>query len=360
MLRILVIKLDAIGDVVLVTPFLHSLRRNYAEAFISLVVSPMLYPLMVNCPYVNEVKTYQRLKYESGMIGAIKGYVRLIKWAKSELSKKYDIAIVPRWAPDFYHAGPLAWLSGAKRRISFSESCSKGSTVRLFRDWFYNELIYRTKSLHERDINLELIEYLKGEIETRALELWPSSADHEAVNGILGTIRKRYICISPGSMLRKKEWSEDAYLEIVRYLVDKNESVVLIGGPAEEMLGDRIAQNIGLGCINLAGKTSLNETATLLDKSCLFIGNDTGAMHIAVAMKTPVVMISCFPKDGDPLDLNAPIRFGPCPEVSSVVLQPEEALPPCEKQCFSEVAHCINQVTVEEVKKAISQLLDAK
>jgi len=86
------------------------------------------------------------------------------------------------------------------------------------------------------------------------------------------------------------------------------------------------------------------------------VGNDTGPMHLAAAVGTPVVAISCHPRDAKPFFLNSPERFGPW-RVRAVVLQPPLRTP-CRDTCSAERPHCILGVTVEQVSEAVKSLLE--
>jgi len=100
----------------------------------------------------------------------------------------------------------------------------------------------------------------------------------------------------------------------------------------------------------------LGASAALLKRCRLYIGHDTGAMHIAAAVGVPVVEISCHPKTGSPYSWNAPERFGPW-GVPCRVLRPERPLPPCREECDAREPHCITQITAEEVLEAAESLL---
>lgn len=103
---------------------------------------------------------------------------------------------------------------------------------------------------------------------------------------------------------------------------------------------------------DLIARTKLRQMAALLTKCGLFIGNDTGAMHIAAAMKVPVIEISSWSRRGYPLSANAPTRFRPW-KTRHCILTPDSPIPPCRYHCFSEEAHCIKKISVDDVKNAI-------
>ena len=108
--------------------------------------------------------------------------------------------------------------------------------------------------------------------------------------------------------------------------------------------------------INSAEKATLRQAVALLKRCRLFVGNDSGPMHIAAAVGLPAVEISCHPIDGSLFHSNSPRRFGPW-GVSHVILQPKNKLDFCTDACNASHAHCIRGVTVEQTKEAITSLL---
>src|SRR5271157_5620018 len=100
---ILVVRLGEIGDTVLTTPFLRELRRNAPGGWITLVVKPEAFNLVELCPYVNEVVTFDWPV--SGQAGTLKGHARALALAATRLWKRrFDLALLPRWDVDYYHA----------------------------------------------------------------------------------------------------------------------------------------------------------------------------------------------------------------------------------------------------------------
>src|SRR5438552_1577954 len=102
-MRILVIKPDEIGDVLLASAFLRELRNTFPKAWICLVVKPSVYNLVEYCPYINELTTYdwRSPRY----LGRLQGSWRAFQFVRRRLrSLRFDMAIIPRWDADFYHA----------------------------------------------------------------------------------------------------------------------------------------------------------------------------------------------------------------------------------------------------------------
>jgi heptosyltransferase-2 len=106
--------------------------------------------------------------------------------------------------------------------------------------------------------------------------------------------------------------------------------------------------------IDLVGQTTLRQTAAVLEQCDLYVGNDTGPLHIAAAAGTPVVVVMSHPLGGDPTWRYSPDRFGPR-GVPSRIIRPEP-VPPCTTYCRSGIAHCILNVPIDQVTRAIHDL----
>ena len=107
--------------------------------------------------------------------------------------------------------------------------------------------------------------------------------------------------------------------------------------------------------INLVNQTTLRETAAIIDACDIYLGGDTGLMHIAAALKKRGVVISCHPIGADEDHANSPKRFGPWKSPMQIVRP--RALPGCEHGCNREDAHCIREISVEDVKRQVLLLL---
>src|SRR4029077_21082905 len=118
--RILVVKLDAIGDLVIATPFLRELKASFPTAEITLVVTPTAAPLVDLCPYVDKVIKYDPFGSESN--GREFNTLRAGLFALKLSFARYDLALLPRWDFDFSHAYYLLCGSAARRLAAFKRT----------------------------------------------------------------------------------------------------------------------------------------------------------------------------------------------------------------------------------------------
>lgn len=354
--HILVVRLDEIGDVVLTTPFLRELRRNLPDAWITLIVKPDVYNMVDICPYVNEVLTYNCEC--RGRLSQLRLHGRAIGLAWKHLWRRhFDLAIVPRWDVDYYHATFLAYFSGATWRLGYSERVIGHKRVlNNGFDYLFTHLLDDSFLKHEVERSLDVISFLGGTIRDYRLELWMSKEDEAFADAALQESHNNVLLIAfgIGARQQKRVWPLRNFIELGDWLKKQyNALIVIVGGPAEKSFGCELQQQLGDTIINIAGQTTLRQTVAMLKRCNLYIGNDAGPMHMAVAAKIPVIEISCHPFNGPLSHPNSPLRFRPW-GVPHVVLQPEQAIKPCIDACNSTRAHCILDITVERVKEAVA------
>jgi len=362
--RVLVVRLDEIGDVVMTIPFLRELRHNLIESWITLIVKSQLYNLVELCPYVNEVVIYDGEVNGRFVLLRRHGRALLLAW-RHLWRHRFELAIVPRWDTDYYHASFVAYLSGATWRVGYSENVNPHKKqLNKGYDRLFTHLLYENSPKHEVEHNLEIIRFLGGKVENDKLELWIEEDDKEFARQFLKRHRVKsddlLISIAPGAGAPKRQWPVERFIELGSWLKKTYKARLLVtGGEGEEILGERMKEALGDTIINAVGRTTLRQTVALLKFSRLFVGNDAGPMHMAAAVSIPIVMISCHPKTGSPLSPNSPSRFRPW-KVPHKILQPESPQPPCVEECVADYPHCIRNVKVEEVKKAIEEILSSR
>ncbi|MBI2845499.1 MAG: glycosyltransferase family 9 protein, partial [Chloroflexi bacterium] len=192
------------------------------------------------------------------------------------------------------------------------------------------------------------------------LEFYPSPDNEQNVAeyfSSLGNMSRKLVAIhpaggkNPGMELASKRWPAERFAAVGDLLQrEAATQVVLIGGPGDEEIAQAVARNMKKKALDLTGQLNWGETGALLKKCALFIGNDTGAMHLATAVGTPTVAIF-GPSD--------PRIYGPLGEKSIALWHgPEEGLPPLYRVAGEErYQGLIEKVTVEEVWEAARNLL---
>jgi heptosyltransferase-2 len=360
---ILVVRLDEIGDVVLATPFLRELRRNASAAWITLVVRPQVLNLVELCPYVNEVCTFDWRT--TGRAQGLKLLARILYLAATRLWKRrFDLALLPRWDVDCFFSTYLTYLSGASRRVGYSEHVlqrKQQSNAGL--DRLLTDVIDQRGAKHEVERNLDVLRFLGASVPDDGLEIWLDEEDRSFARRVcagegIGP-HDLVIALAPGAGARKRRWPIERFAELGRALVRQyGARLAVVGGPEDRHLGGQLESGLGTALLNLAGRTTLRQAAAVLECCQLAVTNDSGPMHLAAAAGSRVVEISCHPGAGDTEHYNSPARLHPW-GVPHVVVQPEHARGPCRDSCDSLEAHCILGVETGKVWAAARGLLDA-
>lgn len=366
--RVAVMRLDGVGDYVLFTPVLRELRRSLPQiSDLALVTTPAVAELARRSPYVDTVIEVSvgsgvRTPGTSSKSQALRQLWAFEGSRRSVRAFDPDLAIVPRWDVDTYHASLLAWLSGAPRRLGFCDHrlSDLGPRRRPY-DIFMTTAMKPGGEKHEVLRNLGMLRNIGVDPMSLELELSTSIADSAFAAATLARIGfdagGMLVALGIGARDPKRRWSPNGFRAVARWLVDTYRArVVVIGAPAEGRLGSFIAKGMGSSVVSLVGRCTIPETAALLAKCSLFVGNDSGPMHLAAAGKSAVVELSCHPRDGAPLHPNDPARFGPW-GVPHRVARPDAPLAPCVDSCSSTQSHCIALVTVSRVQQAVEDLV---
>ena len=354
--RILVIRLDEIGDLVLTAPFLRELRRNAPDAWITLVVKPETRNLMELCPYVNEVLAFGGKTF--GCLWPLRRHVHALRFARTHLWKRrFDLALLPRWDVDQSHATFLAYFSGAAQRVGYSEGVTPRKQDQ---NRGYDRLLTQsipTSSPHELERGLDVLSALGGTSRDSRLEAWLSEEDRAYAAHVFDAagIQRgdRLVALGIGAGEGKRVWPAEWFLHLGQtLLLTPGLFLLLVGGEADCLSGQQMRARLGERTINAVGKPTLRQTSALLERCRLFIGNDSGPAHLAAAVGVPVIQLNCHPSCETPRDDSPPARFSNR-SAGSVVLQPPEALAPCLETCEARQAHCITGITVQTVLAAV-------
>lgn len=363
--NVLIVRLDEIGDVILTTPLLRELRRNLPAAHITLVVRPHVAELMRHCPYVNEVLAYEcdtaHLRWQR-----FRQHLSAIRFARKHLwARRYDLALLPRWDVDQDHAAFVAYFSGAKWRMGYSEAVSEQKKrLNSGLDHLLTHPLHDHAPKHEVERNLALFQTLGGDVHETRLELW-TAADDEAFAerifdeaGVTATETIIVLCPSGGTS-PLKQWPVNRFVELGRWLQREHGArLVLIGGPGEEALGAELERGLNAPAVNLIGKTTLRQVAAVLRRCSLYVGNDTGPMHLAAAMDVPVVAL---------FGSSCRHRFHPWSENHQIIVN-ELPCSPCANEphrdrcvtCVYDHPRCMRELPIARVEETIGLMLSTR
>lgn len=294
--NILVIRNDRFGEFLLNIPALRALRETFCSAKIIAVVDDELQELTEYIPYIDEVMLWHRGRHflleKLSMLGILR-------------KKNIDMAVTFNPSQDF---NLITALCGIPIRVGYD------------RKWGFllSHKIKDEKHLakkHEVEYNLDLASLVGARTEDKALSLVISNDYTEMV------IRKfnlsdysNLVAVHPWTSDRIKQWPVNNFRELTQRLVEELGYKVLIIGGNQEVNAIAHFNNIGDKVINLCGKTTLKELAALLKSVKLLISGDSGPMHLACCVGTPVVAI--FRND---MPAKGPQRWGPWGEGHVVI-----------------------------------------
>ncbi len=352
---ILVIRLDEIGDMVMMSPFLRELRRNYPSAHITLVVKPAVYNLVELCPYVDETLTFPKANGRGAF------YVRLFQSLcfsfRHFRKQRYSLALVPRFDADAgYGAGLLAFLSGAARRIGYSEMVlpSKSLSDKGYDGFYTNVLAPDTgKVCHEVERGIDVLHSLDIRTRDTGLDVWTSEQDDAHAISLLGEKGAQLrVALFLGAGSPRREWPVQSFIETAKILLRQvNIEWVILGNGKNEVEKAVAFFQSGASCCNLVNQLTLRETISVMRLCDMYLGGDTGPMHMAAALGKPGVVLSCHPVGGDENYCNSPSRFGPY-NSDMMILRPIP-FSGCEHGCQGNKPHCITRIPIEEVVQAV-------
>ena len=338
--RILVIRLDRLGDVVLSTPVLHALRQHVPHAFIAMMVRPACRQLLEGHPHLNEIIVYEKEDRHHSAWATI-------QFARQLKRYDFDTAIVlhpsrrSHWIP---------WLAQIPTRIGYDR---KGG-------WLLTHRLPHRKQeggRHEAAYTLELLSPLGIPVTANPRPVvCVSPRAIQRVNEMLceASVQSAdtLVAIHPSASCISKRWMPQRFAEVAdRLITEQRVRVCLIAGPEDTLYAHQVMDAMRQPAMNLAGRLSVGELAALLQRCRLLISNDSGPVHIAAAVGTPVVDI--FGRNQRGL---SPARWGPLGE-GHVVLHKEVGCVTClAHNCDIEFL-CLTSLGTEEVYRAATSVL---
>lgn len=273
--RILIVRLSAIGDAIQTMPVACALRERFPDAFLAWAVESRAAALLRGHECLDEL-----IELPRGWLKSPGGVWRLRRRLR-EL--RFDVTIDVQ---SLTKSAVLAWLAGARRRIGFGTPGGRELSR-----WFNTEKV-NPQSAHVVDRYLELLRPLGIESPAVRFQVPEQETDRAAAEAMvcqLG-VEDGFAIVNPGAGWPSKLWPTDRYAAVARYLGDVRHLPVVVvwAGEAERQLAERIVEAAGPSA-RIARPTTLPELASLARRAKLFLGADTGPLHLAAAVGTPCV-----------------------------------------------------------------------
>jgi heptosyltransferase-2 len=356
--RILVLQLADLGDVLLSSPFLRELRRHRPDAWIGLVVQPSMSSVVARCPYIDEVIPFRWRSFKDWGT-AFSGHPRWwfqAAWLSARKLWKHqvDMAISLRWNNDAPQAAALTlmYASGARERVGYRENPHHRIPCRMTD---INRLItrgpVRSYLRHEVELQMEILSSLGAAPSDTQVEIWTGQEDEDFARDVLGRAgllkASPLVAIAPGAAWSFRRWPEDRFIALARWLQEDYEArIIILAARSELALTRRIERGLVQSqTLNLAGQTTIMQMAAVLRRCRLFIGNDSGPVHLAAGVGVQVVG---FYGPGEYE------RFRPWGAQHEAI---RVGLPcsPCSQDCAFNDPRCIRGISLARAKEVISR-----
>jgi heptosyltransferase-2 len=338
--RILVRGVNWVGDTVLSYPTVQQLKTLFPKAHLAILIPSYLVDLWKTFPHVDEIIPFKKKR-------GIASIWEDLHLSQSLRERNFDLAVIlPRSFRSAFHI----YLARIPIRIGYQDEG---------RSLFLTHGIRRTKEIlrgHRVHYYQKLIEPL-GKIESPpSPQIFLREEDRKWADRALKDLGildgKPLIGMNPGATYGlAKCWDPDRFGELGKRLAEKWQARVLLFGKEEERpITHEILHYLGGRGIDLTGRTGLLQLAALLERCALLVTNDTGTMHVASAVGTPVVAL---------FGSTPPLTTGPWGE-GHAVLKKDVPCGPCWKRICPTDHRCMELITVDEVEEVVDQQLRRK
>jgi ADP-heptose:LPS heptosyltransferase len=332
--KVLLIRLRSIGDTVLMTPCLQALKDWRPDVQVSVVSEPLAAPILEGHPLIDQLLvTHKTFGSKLALVGKLR-------------REKFDLAFN-------LHGGTtgmlLAAMSGARRSFAFRDQRAS---------WMLTDrapgpdVILNRESIHSVEQQLALLHWAGVPMPERPRLALQFNADdtkrvrEKLIDAGLSSaqlVSSRFAIVAPGAAFESKRWNSNGFSSVVDHLSSRCQlESIIVAGPGQESLAREVADSSTSNPRLLSGM-NLTEVAALIETfGQIFIGNDSGLMHIAAAVGCPVVAI---------LGSSNPDVWRPWATAPYRVIGGERGTPD------SDIRHSIDRVSVDDVISAVDQVL---
>ncbi len=346
--RVLILRLERIGDLLMVLDAISYLRRRLPDAHVDLVVGSWNTSLAELIPGLNRVVTLDAPWLARSGSGSSWG--ELIKTARSWRARRYDLVV--NFEPDI-RSNFLAWLSGGRQRLGY---WTGGGGAFLTQAVAYDPSAHvsvNARRLAAMALNESYID-VAGRSLTAPRLIPPSAAERRAAELVSGFAAPLIgIHVSGGRAI--KQWPPERFRELARRLIADRDATIVLSGADED---GELVRSVQSGLpearvLDVGGKLDLPALAALLARLDLLVTGDTGPMHLAHAVGTPIVAIF-GPSD--------PARYAPAGGANRIV-RIDLPCSPCNRirmppaRCIGHTPDCLAGIPVELVLKSVDDLL---
>ncbi|MGV1098492.1 lipopolysaccharide heptosyltransferase I [Thiovibrio sp. JS02] len=346
-MNILIVKTSAIGDVIHTLPALNALRRKFPEARIDWLVEEAASDVVIGHRAVNKVlvskrKSWLKALKQGRFFAAYAGFRDFLRELQAT---EYDLLI------DFQgllKSGIFVGLARAKRKVGFGRGMEHAECSYLF----LNERIPSVPmDQHAAMRELQLLAAIGVESAEMVFDFPVGDLQRREIARLLEEagvdLAKPLVAINPMTTWKTKHWFDERFAAVADHLSARGLAVVFSGGPGDVAAIEGIRAAMREKAVNFAGKTTLKGLAALYERAALLITTDTGPMHLAAAVDTPVIAL---------FGPTAPWRTGPLGP-QHTVLRRDLSCSPCLRKDCPRNHECMAEITVDMVLAAAQATL---
>ncbi len=353
--NILIVKLSAIGDVIHTLPALNAIRKQYPRAHITWLVEEAAHSLVKGHEALDRVLVSKRKRWVKSIFSSKSPYSERMEafkqaylFIKELRDTHYDLVI------DFQallKSGVMIGLSKGKRKAGFDKGMEHMEHSYLFLNERIKPVAMDNHAILRSMMLLEPLGIKTDEIEYK---LPVPDQDRKRVDDLLarhGTVeskgKKLLVAVNPVAKWETKLWTNPKFAILADKLAEQyNARIVFTGSPEDRPVIQDIMSRMKTHTVNLAGETTLKMLAALFEKTDFVVSTDTGPMHLAAAMGTPVAAL---------FGPTAPWRTGPFGNDHQVIRIGLECSPCFKRQCNT--TDCMEQIRVQDVLKGVEKIM---
>ena len=269
MQKILIFQTAFLGDLILTSPLIKSVKKSFPGSKVHLVVRKGLEGVFEGFGYLDKVIPFDK----KGLLG----------FAKRLRKEGYSLVLSPHRS---HRTSLILFLAGIPRRIGYDRAGFS---------FFYTDRVRHEfrEGLHEVERLLSLLKPLEeyGIVYDRDVELPLEEPFYRKTLSRFSLKERAYTVIAPGSVWPTKAWLPEYFAEVGKFLTGRGFKVVIVGSKADKSYCDKVYSYMEGNAVNLCGKTSLKEFFSVIKGARLLVSNDSSPVHVAAAFKTPVVEV---------------------------------------------------------------------
>ncbi|MHB8202717.1 MAG: glycosyltransferase family 9 protein [Desulfomonilaceae bacterium] len=348
---VLIIKPSSMGDIIHSLPLVHALKRHYPSCHVGWVVQKSLVSLLEADPNIDRIfpidipSTSEPSATVRTYVSALSKTVTCLKWLRSKfVDNPYDLVLDLHAS---FRSGLIGSMNPGGVRLGFAEAKELNT-------FFQSKVIHcAPNTLHAVDKNLNFAKYLQINVEAIDFQLFLGRDAEVEASSFLeqsgASHKNRLVYANPATRWATKFWNERAWAELADKLVLELNSIVIFGGASAELhYVNRIVSLMSQKPIVGAGRLSPIGAAALIGASDVYVGVDSGPMHIAALLGKPVVAIF------GPTD---PAKVGPYGRGHSIIRVESLSCLGCRKSVCND-KRCMNGISAERVFEEIKRLMN--